>query len=911
MKGLGLTSVLALSGSIGVFAAPVEQFTTTLSVSLSQYMNRATTDSTQFNSETWPPLFPVPTSWPSPSNHSSYSVSFRKHKSGEENVKTKTKTVTEDCSATDDVERSTTVVMVPSTQVIEYHPTVTETVTSVEVVITKSLHKPKHTKHSWTETEVETETETVETPPPSTETVESPPSTVSESSKTRTKHHKSKHHKSKHHTKSSKVHSSETVETPLPTSSLSVTQTSSESSVQEVVVVTTEDVQVVTTGYEEVISTITLSEGDSRLSTLTKATPTGSSSVTSSKTLVPHSRDSKWLSSLFESSTVSFLSPYPHSFWPRPVTEVSFTESSSATSSGARELFSHYNPEYTSTMDSSMYTSLMSKFRGSHTPVTEASSTETSSVAPPTINTIPPPGRSWTRTPMTETSSTESSSVTSSGAKELFSQYNPEFVSKMDSSIYTELMSKFRGPQTSATEATSTASSAVTSSGARELFTHYNPPEVVSTIPFSVYTEQMSKFRSRHTPVPEASSTESSGAKELFSHFNPEFQSTIDPSVYTSMMSKIRTRHDPVTEASSTESSSVTYSGARELFSHYNPEYTSISDPPLEPTLLRPTHETWPFISPHGPVTPPADSTTTHTRSGHKTKEPPNTIVVETPTDNMLTLTIGPPFLHSTKTSTADDATETLFARDNGDPRKKYDKYRKPDKAMSKRMSRWSKHHSHAEEKNWSYHTKYQVKSLESQMEYDESTWSKHHKTTLAAVLPAMPSPAVNALAARDDNDDDPEKDYEKKLSKANKEHDKVSSKAEAKWSKKHDKSILKSAKKYAKSLAKQSKADDKSSKKAFKSRMKEQGHDEEAYLALVEREEVTKTTPKSAPAVATVTVTTVVGPAQNGTVSTSWRTRHASKTSGSLKTSGTASLKTSKTGSLKTSATTSVGGGN
>jgi hypothetical protein len=736
MKGLGLTSVLALSGSIGVFAAPVEQSTTTLSVSLSLYMDRATTDSTQFHTEILTPLFPIPTSFPSPSNHSaiSYSVSFRNHTSGEDNVKTKTKTVTEDCSATDDVERSTTVVMVPSTQVIEYHPTVTETVTSVEVVITKSLHKPKHTKHSWTETEVETETETVESPS-STETIESPSSTVSESSKTRTKHHKSKHHKSKHHTKSSKVHSSETVETPLPTSSLSVTQTSSESSVQEVVVVTTEDVQVVTTGYEEVISTITLSEGDSRLSTLTKATPTGSSSVTSSKTVDP------------------------------------FT----------------VNPDTWS---------------------------------PPIWTTYPrsiPPRSFWSHTSVTEVSST--------------------------------------------------ASSAVTSSGASELFSHYIPPE---------------------------------------------FQSTIDSSVYTSMMSKIRTRHDPVTEASSTESSSVTYSGARELFSHYNPEYTSISDPPLEPTLLRPTHETWPFISPHGPVTPPADSTTTHTRSGHKTKEPPNTIVVETPTDNMLTLTIGPPFLHSTETSTADDATETLFARDNGDPRKKYDKYRKPDKAMSKRMSLWSKHHSHAEEKNWSYHTKYQVKSLESQMEYDESTRSKHHKTTLAAVLPAMPSPAINALAARaDDDDDDPEKDYEKKLSKANKEHDKASRKAEAEWSKKHDKSILKSAKKYAKSLAKQSKADDKSSKKAFKSRMKEQGHDEEAYLALVEREEVTKTTPKSAPAVATVTVTTVVGPAHNGTVSTSWRTRHASKTFGSLKTSKTSgSLKTSKTDSLKTSATTSVGGG-
>jgi hypothetical protein len=778
MKGLGLTSVLALSGSIGVFAAPVEQSTTTETVSLSQYINQPTTDSTQFHTEILTPLFPIPTSFPSPSNHSaiSYSISFRNHTSGEEDVKTKTKTVTEDCSATDDVERSTTVVMVPSTQVIEYHPTVTETVTSVEVVITKSLHKPKHTKHSWTETEVETETETVESPP-STETIESPPSTVFESSKTHTKHHKSKHHKSKHHTKSSKVHSSETVETPLPTSSLSVTQTSSESSVQEVVVVTTEDVQVVTTGYEEVISTITLSESDSRLSTLTKATPTGSSSVTSS--------------------------------------------------------------------------------------------------------------------------------------------------------------------------------------GARELFTHYNPPELVSTIPFSVYTEQMSKFRSRHTPVPEASSTESSGAKELFSHFNPEFQSTIDPSVYTSMMSKIRTRHGPVTEASSTESSSVTSSGARELFSHYNPEYTSISDPPLEPTmippphetvtssgakelfshfnpeytsisdpsleptLIRPTHETWPFISPHGPVTPSTeDSTTTHTRSGHKTKNPPSVISVPLShsttvinytmghRDRTLTITNAPEY-PSTEISAADDVLETLFARDNGDPRKKYDKYRKPDKAMSKRMSRWSKHHSHAEEKNWSYHTKYQVKSLESQMEYDESTWSKHHKTTLAAVLPAaMPSPVVNALAARDD-DDDPEKDYEKKLSKANKEHDKVSSKAEAKWSKKHDKSILKSAKKYAKSLAKQSKADDKSSRKAFKSRMKEQGHDEEAYLALIERGEVTITTPKSAPAQATVTVTTVVGPAQNGTVSTSWRTRHASKTSGSLKTSESASSKTSKTGSSKTSATTSVGGGN
>jgi hypothetical protein len=880
MKGLGLTSVLALSGSIGVFAAPVEQSTTTEMVSLSQYMDRATTDSTQFHTEILTPLFPIPTSFPSPSNHSfvSYSISFRNHTSGEENVKTKTKTVTEDCSATDDVERSTTVAMVPSTQVIEYHPTVTETVTSVEVVITKSLHKPKHTKHSWTETEVETETETVESPP-STETVESPPSTVSESSKTRTKHHKSKHHKSKHHTKSSKVHSSETVETPLPTSSLSVTQTSSESSVQEVVVVTTEDVQVVTTGYEEVISTITLSEGDSRLSTLTKATPTGSSSVTSSRTVDPFTvNPDTWSPPTWTTYPRSIP---PRSFWSHTsVTEVSSTASSAVTSSGASELFSHYiPPELVSTIDSSVYTSLMSKFRGPQTSVTEATSTESSSVAPPritdpfTINpgSVNPPGwptfpKWWTHTPTTETSSTESSSVTSSGAKELFFHYNSEFVSKMDSSVYTELMSKFRGPQTPATEATSTASSAVTSSGARELFTHYNPPEVVSTIPFSVYTEQMSKFRSRHTPVPEASATESSPA---------------------------------------------TSSGAKELFSHFNPEYTSISDPPLEPTLIRPTHETWPFISPHGPVTPPADSTTIHTRSGHKTKEPPNTIVVEPPTDNMLTLTIGPPFLHSTETSTADDATETLFARDNGDPRKKYDKYRKPDKAMSKRMSRWSKHHSHAEEKNWSYHTKYQVKSLESQMEYDESTWSKHHKTTLAAVLPAMPSPAVNALAARDDNDDDPEKDYEKKLSKANKEHDKVSSKAEAKWSKKHDKSILKSAKKYAKSLAKQSKADDKSSKKTFKSRMKEQGHDEEAYLALVEREEVTKTTPKSAPAVATVTVTTVVGPAQNGTVSTSWKTRHAMKTSGSLKTSESASSKTSKTGSSKTSATTSVGGGN
>jgi hypothetical protein len=772
MKGLVLRSVLALSGSMGVFAASVEQSTNTSSVSLSQYIDRATTDSTQFHSEIWTPLIPIPTEIPLPSNHSSlsYSVSFREHKSGDDNVKTKTKTITEDYSATDDVERSTTVVMVPSTQVYEYHPTITKTITHVEVVMTKSLHKPKHTKHHWTETETEVETET--------EIVESPSSTTLESSKTHTKHHKSKHH-----TESSKKHSSETVETPLPTSSVSVTQSSSESSVQEVVVVTTEDVQVVTTGYEEVVSTITLSEGDSRLSTLTKASPTGSSSVTSSKTLGPHSRvDTEWLSSVLESSTILFPPPMmPHTL----LFEASSTETSSVTSSGASELFSHYNPEVVSTVDPSVYTSMMSKIRSRHTPVTEASSTE-------------------------------SSSVTSSKASELFSQFNPEVVSTIDSSVYTELMSKFRGP----------------------------------------------------------------------------------------------------TETPSTETSSVTSSKASDLFSHFNPEYSSVETPLSEPTLLPPPHETWPFILPQGPVTPSADNTTTRTRSGHKTKEPPSIFPVEALTnimftvihpDHTITITTAPEF-RTTEISSADEVAETLFARDNGDPRKKYDKYRKPDKAMSKRMSRWSKHHSHAEEKNWSRHTKYQVKSLEEQMEYDESSWSKHHKTTLAAVLPAaMQSASADAMVARnaaaaaaddDDDDDDPEKDYEKKMRKASKEFNKVKSKADAKWFKQLSKEMKESSKKREKSLAKQQKADDKSSKKAFKSRMKEQGDDEgeEAYVAFADVEERALTTPARAPAQVTVTatVTTVVGGAQNGTFSTSWRKHHASKTA-----------------SLKTSLTTGVGGGN
>jgi hypothetical protein len=416
------------------------------------------------------------------------------------------------------------------------------------------------------------------------------------------------------------------------------------------------------------------------------------------------------------------------------------------------------------------------------------------------------------------------------------------------------------------------------------------------------------------TSSTESSSATSSGASELFSHYNPEVVSTVDPSVYTSMMSKIRSRHTPVTEASSTESSSVTSSKANDLFSHFNPEYSSVETPFSEPTLLPPPHETWPFILPQGPVTPSADNTTTRTRSGHKTKEPPSIFPVEALTnimftvihpDHTITITTAPEF-RTTEISSADEVAETLFARDNGDPRKKYDKYRKPDKAMSKRMSRWSKHHSHAEEKNWSRHTKYQVKSLEEQMEYDESSWSKHHKTTLAAVLPAaMQSASADAMVARnaaaaaaddDDDDDDPEKDYEKKMRKASKEFNKVKSKADAKWFKQLSKEMKESSKKREKSLAKQQKADDKSSKKAFKSRMKEQGDDEgeEAYVAFAGVvEETALTTPARAPAQVTVTAT-IVGGAQNGTFSTSWRKHHASKTA-----------------SLKTSLTTGVGGGN
>jgi hypothetical protein len=694
-----------------------------------------------------------PTGLPHPvhvSNHSSqvsYSVSFRDRKSGEDDSKTKTVTVTEDCTATDDVESSTSIVEVPSTQVTESLPTVTVTkkITRVEWVSTKSLHKPKHTKHHWTETEVETEVET--------ETVA--PTTI-ESTETHTKHHKSKHHKSKHHKSKhhTKHHSSEIVETTeviespsstlsvsetssefeetsLPTSSHSITQTSSfsvpqtsaESSVkEEVVVITTEEVKVVTTGYEEVVSTITLSEGDSRLSTLTKPTSTGSSSLIPS-TPIP------W----FEPDVTSDPGFNPF-LWPHGYP----TETSSVPASS---LYSHYNPHMTR-----------------HT-------------------------REWFNPP----------------------RETPEFgISPPHTSTETSIETSFQ-------ELVSPK------------FTFLIPPA--------------------HGPPHQS---------EIWSsYFNPSVTTTADDSEETSML-------------------------------------TSLSLIPVRGPTLNPSETS------STSVTAPADNTT-RTRSGHKTKEPPSIIPAETPssssfTDIKFTITHGPDY-PVTETS-IDNAIETLFASaNNGDPQKKHDKYLKPDKAMSKRMSRWSKHYSHRMSKNWSHHTKYQVSSLAEQMEYDSKQSRKHHKTTLDAPAAAMitpaaaamiiPAAAANNLLVRDDDDEDPEYEYSKEMKKASKQYNKIKDKADKKYSKQHSKELKKSAKQRAKSIAKEQKEYEKSSKKAMKSRIKHQGdHD---YVAVEPRaeEDVVAGTPVSVPAVATVTATTVTigGGGVNGTLSTSWRTKHATKT--------------------------------
>jgi hypothetical protein len=678
-----------------------------------------------------------PTGLPRPFNHSSqlsYSVSFRDRKSGEDDSKTKTVTVTEDCTATDDVESSTSVVVVPSTQVTESLPTVTVTkkVTRVELVSTKSLHKPKHTKHHWTETEVETETETVDTVA----------STTIESTETHTKHHKSKHHKSKHHKSKhhTKHHSTEVVETteltespsstlsfsetssefeetPLPTSSLSVTetssfsvpQTSSESSVkEEVVVITTEEVKVVTTGYEEVVSTITLSEGDSRISTLIKPTSTESSFVVSSS-----------LSSILSPlETPDYLYPFPQ--W----TEEIPTETSSVAPSS---LYSYYNPHMTR--------ETREWFNPRETPESG----------------IPPPHT------FTETS-TETS--------------------------FEELVSPTFTP----------------------LIPFHDPP--------------------RHSEI-------------WSSYVDPSFTTTADTSEETPMPTVF-------------------------------PMETFRTGPQLWSTSIT------------------ADNTT-RTRSGHKTKELPSIIPAETPssssfTDIKFTITYGPEY-PPTETS-VDDAIETLFANNNGDPQKKHDKYLKPDKAMSKRMSRWSKHHSHRMSKNWSRHSKYHISSLSKQMEYDEK--KNKHKTTLDPPSAAMVTPVADAntnannLFARDDDDDDkdPEFEYSKEMKKASKQYNKIKSKADRKYFKQHLKEMRKSSKARAKSIAKEQKEYEKSSKKAMKSRMKHQGDDDHVVVEARAEEEGTTKIPASVPAVATVTATTVTGGGGvNGTLSTSWWSRHATKT--------------------------------
>jgi hypothetical protein len=225
-----------------------------------------------------------------------------------------------------------------------------------------------------------------------------------------------------------------------------------------------------------------------------------------------------------------------------------------------------------------------------------------------------------------------------------------------------------------------------------------------------------------------------------------------------------------------------------------------------------------------------------------------------------------------------DELVETLVARDNGDPDKKRDKYLKPNKAMSKRMSRWSKHHSHAEEKNWSRHLKHGVKSLEDRIEYDNKH-SKKHKTTLAAALPAMETPAA-AIEPRGDHGD-PEKKYRKKMSIADKIYSKYESLADSKYEKQYSKEMKKSSKAREKSLAKERQSEEKAFSKELKSRIKNQ-KEEDGYGGLAAREVMSTPKKNVAKPTATVTVIQTVGGGNyngTGTLSTSWRTKYASKT--------------------------------
>lgn len=241
MKDLFLILVLTLLGSMGVLAAPVEQYTKQNPKSLfSSWMSNVDqTHSKHHNSSR-------------STSQGSHQVSIRIHKADKDGVKTKTETqiITEDCSATDDGVRTTVVEMVPTTRVLVVTPSYIKTKTVVETVlydVTKTAsstrsHRP--TKHTLTET-----------------VISSSP-TTSKSSK---KHTRSK--SSKTHTRSFK-----TTESAVPSS----TASSSYSSKKEVVVTTSEVVEVVTVGYTEVSTTMTLTEGDSRLSSTTPAASTKS-----------------------------------------------------------------------------------------------------------------------------------------------------------------------------------------------------------------------------------------------------------------------------------------------------------------------------------------------------------------------------------------------------------------------------------------------------------------------------------------------------------------------------------------------------------------------------------------------------------------------------------------------------------
>ncbi|KAG9966354.1 hypothetical protein KCU61_g1145, partial [Aureobasidium melanogenum] len=289
MKDLGLILMLTLLGSMGVLAAPVEQYTQREPKSLlSSWLSR---------------VHPIHTKHDNSSDSTSYGpfkVSIRTHEADVQNVKTKTETriVTEDCSATDDMVRTTIVEMVPSTRVLEYTPSYRTTKTVIQTVlydVTKTAsstrsHRP--TKHTLTETVI------------------SPSPTTSKSSR--------KHTRSKKHTRSSN-----TTVSPFPSSSVSP----SSSSMSVVVVTTSEVVEVVTVGYTEVTSTMTLTEGDSRLSSTTQTSSTGSSSAANPFTypilftelptlpsVQPGSRSADEIAGDVRDMATSDLSPIPTSF---------------------------------------------------------------------------------------------------------------------------------------------------------------------------------------------------------------------------------------------------------------------------------------------------------------------------------------------------------------------------------------------------------------------------------------------------------------------------------------------------------------------------------------------------------------------------------------------------------------------